>query len=70
MGFSKRAVWLATNSEYGDRLLQIAKEHTEISRRLIDEGRQLSDSAVLQLKARIEELRMEREQILSQFEKK
>jgi len=27
---SKRAIWLAVNSEYGDRLVEIAREHIRL----------------------------------------
>lgn len=65
--FSKRAIWLAVNSEHGDRLLQIAQEHTRLASSLIVEGAQLSDEEVEGYKGRIGQLRRERESILQQF---
>lgn len=68
MEFSKRAIWLAVNSEHGDRLVQIAAEHISITRQLIEEGKRLPALVVNKLKTRIEELRTERDAILARFE--
>ncbi|WP_281869939.1 hypothetical protein [Brevibacillus parabrevis] len=67
MNRSKRAIWLAVNSEHGDRLIQITREHTRLARDLIVDRYRLSDEEVEIYKARIEQLRVERESILDQF---
>lgn len=66
--FSKRAIWLAVNSEHGDRLVQIAQEHIRLARDLAENRLHLSDVDAEILKSRIEELRKERDAILIQFE--
>ncbi|WP_279041752.1 hypothetical protein [Brevibacillus borstelensis] len=66
--FSKRAIWMAVNSGHGDRLVQISREHASLAKQLIEEGKQLSEVAVTKMKARINQLRVERDQILKQFE--
>jgi hypothetical protein len=66
--FSKRAIWLAVNSEHGDRLVQIAQEHIRLARDLAVHRLHLSDVDAEILKSRIEELRKERDAILMQFE--
>ncbi|MGF9821422.1 hypothetical protein [Brevibacillus agri] len=65
--FSKRAIWKAINSEHGDRLVQITQEHTKLARSLILDRTQLTDEEAEIYKARIEQLRLERESILQQF---
>ncbi len=66
--FSKRAIWQAVNSEHGDRLVQIAKEHIRLARDLAEHRLYMSSVEVEILKSRIEELRKERDAILAQFE--
>ncbi|GED53507.1 hypothetical protein [Brevibacillus borstelensis] len=68
--FSKRAIWMAVNSEHGDRLVQISREHASLAKRLIEEGKQLSEAVVSEMKARIDQLRTERDHILAQFERR
>jgi len=66
---SRRAVWLAANSDKGDRLVQIATEHTRLARRISD-GRKAGTINLKETSAlmdRIEELRAEREAIIQQF---
>lgn len=64
---SKRAIWLAINSEYGDWLVEIAQEHTRLARELIV-NKHLTDENKEIFAARIEQLRKERDSILRQFE--
>ncbi|MFC8688769.1 hypothetical protein [Brevibacillus porteri] len=68
MNHSKRAIWLAVNSEHGDRLVQITQEHTKLARELLIDRYRLSDEEVEIYKARIEQLRRERESILKLFQ--
>ena len=68
MNHSKRAISLAVNSEHGDRLVQITQEHTRLARELIIDRYRLSDEEVEIYKARIEQLRRERESILKLFQ--
>lgn len=63
----KRTVWQAVNSEHGERLVQITQEHTRLARELIVERYRLSEQETEIYKARIEQLRIERENILLQF---
>ncbi|MED1850316.1 hypothetical protein P4V33_01490 [Brevibacillus borstelensis] len=65
---SKRAIWLAVNSEHGDRLVEIAQEHTALARDLIV-NKHLTDVEKESYKALIEQLRQERDMILQQFER-
>jgi len=67
MNHSKRAIGLAVNSEHGDRLVQITQEHTRLAREIIIDRYRLSDEEVEIYKARIEQLRRERESILKLF---
>ncbi|MFG0211891.1 hypothetical protein ACFU8X_02230 [Brevibacillus porteri] len=68
MNHSKRAIWLAVISEHGDRLVQITQEQTKLARELIIDRYRLSDEEVEIYKARIEQLRRERESILKLFQ--
>lgn len=68
MNHSKRAIFLAVNSEHGDRLVQITQEHTRLARELIIDRYRLSEEEVEIYKARIEQLRRERESILKLFQ--
>jgi|GEM_PF-2273571 len=63
----KRAIWLAVNSAHGDRLVQIAQEHCRLARE-VAANEYLSHQDKETYKARIEQLRRERDQILTQFE--
>lgn len=68
--FSKRAIWNAVNSpEHGDRLVQIAQEHTRLAREISDNMRGFERSPDnAQKLRRIDELRKEREEILQLYE--
>ncbi|MED1802992.1 hypothetical protein [Brevibacillus porteri] len=68
MNHSKRAIWLAVNSGHGDHLVEITQEHTRLARELIIDRYRLSEEEVEIYKARIEQLRRERESILKQFQ--
>ncbi|TKI54535.1 hypothetical protein E8L90_03240 [Brevibacillus antibioticus] len=68
MNHSKRAIWLAVNSGHGDRLVEITQEHTRLARELIIDRYRLSEEEVEIYKARIEQLRRERESILKLFQ--
>lgn len=65
--FSKQAIWQAVNSEYGDRLVEIAQEHTRLARELTV-NKHLTDENKEIFAARIEQLRKDRDSILRQFE--
>jgi hypothetical protein len=67
--FSKKAIWLATFSINGDRLVEIAQEHTRLARDLIVNRLFMSQQDKEIFVARIEQLRLEREEILEQFER-
>jgi hypothetical protein len=67
MQHSKRAVLLAVESEYGDRLVEIAREHTRLARR-ISEIRKMGLREASALYDRIDELRRERDCIIQHFE--
>lgn len=74
MEFSQRAIWEALNSEHGDRLIEIALEHIRLVNKLPPEWNPISGLpdpfAVTReiLKLRIEQLKQEQEEIISQFE--
>ncbi|NTZ19902.1 hypothetical protein EXW96_20830 [Paenibacillus sp. JMULE4] len=67
---SRHAVWLAVNSEYGDRLTEITREHVALAKSLIMDRESLSDSDRGIYSARIVQLRQERDAIIQQFEEK
>lgn len=71
--FSKRAIWMAVNSEHGDRLVEIAREHVRLAKELttnqiadLDDGTTYNVRGIIA--ARIEQLREERNAIINQFE--
>lgn len=76
MTHSKRAIWLAVNSEHGDRLVEIAREHLRLAAELpprpslgmreagIDPMHEIREI----ITARIEQLRAERDAIIEQYE--
>jgi len=68
MAHSKRAVWLAMDSEHGNRLVEIAQEHCKLSWELIVGGAGRDPDIKEIYKARIEQLRKERDGIIQQFE--
>jgi hypothetical protein len=63
--FSKTAIWKAVNSEYGDRLVEIAREHAELTKELITYNPGV-DAEIIE--SRIVQLREERDGILELFE--
>lgn len=68
---SKKAIWLATESPEGDRLLEIAREHL----RLVKELPVMwpNDAYCVEreiVKSRIEQLRSERDAIIAKYEEK
>lgn len=66
--FSKHAIWRAVNSEFGDRLVEIVKEHATIARELAENRRHITEGDRKILATRIEALRLERDKILERFE--
>ena len=64
--YSRVAVWRAMNSEYGDRLQEIMQEHLSLVKQAQERGK----SGNKDILSRIEELRAERDSILSNFEDK
>lgn len=76
MEHSKRAIWLAVNSELGDRLVEIAQEHLKLANMLPPRPSQTLQAAGLDvhseareiIHARIEQLRVERTEIIRSFE--
>lgn len=69
--FSKRALWLAVNGEHGERLVEIAREHTRLARELSIamtlKLRGLPAPDIEESKARPEILRQERDDILQTY---
>lgn len=65
---SKRAIWLAVNSEHGDRLVEIAQEHTSLALEIAEYAGHMTEDVKDILSARIGALRIERDRIISQFE--
>lgn len=70
MEYSRSAVWRAVNSEFGDRLTEITREHVALAKSLIMDRESLSESDREVFAARIEKLRQERDAIIQQFEEK
>jgi hypothetical protein len=70
MEHSRSAVWRAVNSEFGDRLTEITREHVALAKSLIMDRESLSDSDREVYAARIVQLRQERDAIIQQFEEK
>jgi hypothetical protein len=75
MKHSKRAIWAACNSDQGDRLLEIAREHIRLVReiRVAPPGSSgprdwVNDESHEIILARIEALRAERDAIIKKFE--
>lgn len=65
---SRRAVWLAVNSEYGDRLTEITREHVALAKSLVMDRERLTETDREVYAARIAQLRQERDSIIQQFE--
>lgn len=68
MNYSKKALWLACNSEFGERLAEITKEHTSLAKELTFNERNLTARDREIIMTRIETLRQERDDIISIFE--
>lgn len=68
MNFSKKALWLACNSELGERLTQIIKKHISLAKELTFNGRYMTARDREIIMAHIETLRQERDDIISLFE--
>lgn len=71
--FSKMAIWKAVNSEHGDRLVEIAREHVRLVKELPTfQTAELDNSTIYNVRgiiaARIEQLREERNAIIQQYE--
>lgn len=74
--YSKRAIWLAVNSEHGDKLVEIAREHVRLVKELPQRPTEMQIAAGFDtfaevreiIAARIEQLRRERDAIIQQFE--
>jgi len=66
--FSRRALWLAVNSDHGDRLNEIMHEHVRIAHELIFNRSGIDAEERVRMKQRIKELSLERDDILSKFE--
>lgn len=62
---NSNAVWRAMNSEYADRLVEIAVEHTRLAKELITMPHGI-DAEIIDI--RISKLRMESDEILELFE--
>lgn len=68
MNHSRKAIWQAVNSEYGDRLVEIAQEHSKLAWELVvgSVGRDPVTKAIYV--ERISQLRKERDSIIQRFE--
>lgn len=67
-GYSRRAIWLTIDSEYGDRLTEITREHVALAKELIINRGSTSVNDRENITARIAKLRLERDAIISKFE--
>jgi hypothetical protein len=71
MNHSKRAIWAACNSEHGDRLLEITREHLKLVRVAMAHPpgptQWVQDESHEIILARIEALRIERDAIIQKF---
>lgn len=67
---SKRTAWLAYISDHGDRLVEIAQEHSRLARQFSQkkQNRILGLKEASALIDRIDALKRERNEILKQFE--
>ncbi|NTZ20958.1 hypothetical protein EXW96_26585 [Paenibacillus sp. JMULE4] len=68
MNYSKKALWLACNSEFGGRLAEITKEHISLAKELTFNERYMTARDREIVMTRIETLRQERDGIISLFE--
>ncbi|MBJ6361192.1 hypothetical protein ACFOQM_07795 [Paenibacillus sp. GCM10012307] len=66
--FSRKAVWLAVDSEYGDRLMEITREHVALAKELIVNRESVTEPDREIYTACIEQLRQKRDSIISKFE--
>lgn len=67
---SKRAVWMAVNSEeHGDRLVEIMNEHVSLAKKVSDNlNGYIENGEVDAALNRIKQLKAERSAIIQQFE--
>jgi len=68
MNFSKKALWLACNSDFGERLVEITKQHITLAKELTFYGQYMTARDREIAKTYIETLRQERNRIISFFE--
>ncbi|ELK43459.1 hypothetical protein ABE205_17415 [Brevibacillus agri] len=68
MNYSKKALWIASNSEFGERLAKITKEHVSLAKELILNRRYMTARDREIVMTHIETLRQERDSIISLFE--
>ncbi|TBL68191.1 hypothetical protein [Paenibacillus thalictri] len=69
MNYSKKALWLACHSEFGERLIEIAMEHLSLAKELSLNSRYMTTAKDREIAmTRIETLRQERDNIISLFE--
>ncbi|XID90467.1 hypothetical protein ACF3MZ_18205 [Paenibacillaceae bacterium WGS1546] len=68
MNYSKKALWLACNSEFGQRLLEITKEHVSLAKEITLKGPFMTAKDREIAIARIKSLRQERDRIISRYE--
>ncbi|WP_127484283.1 hypothetical protein [Paenibacillus ehimensis] len=68
MNYSKKALWLACNSEFGERLAEITKEHISLAKELTLNGKCMTARDRETIMTHIETLRQERDGIISLFE--
>jgi hypothetical protein len=66
--FSRNTVWRAANSEYGDRLTEITREHVTLAKELILYRKSISANDREIYTARIAQLRQECDAIIQKFE--
>lgn len=59
--YSHAEIWQVSNSEYGERLMQIIREHSKLA--LTASSMAVQNKVDSEVLARIEELRQERESI-------
>jgi len=69
MNRNKKAIWLACSSEYGERLIEITKEHVLLAKELSINGRFMASRDREIVMTRVEVLRQERDGIISLFER-
>lgn len=65
--FSRKAVWMAMDSEHGDRLQEIAVERIRLTRKVSD-YRKMGQREVSEMLYRINELDAERDELIKPFQ--